>query len=268
MGGDALLTIDGLSGGFRDAAGVYRPVLRNVSLSAERGVTTAIVGETGSGKTLTALSIVGLTPPRFEQTGGSITFDGALLDTSDERALRSIRGTGIAVVFQNPRTAINPVFRIGKQLGDIYRLHHGVDRATARAESIEMLQRVQVPQPAERLRQYPHELSGGTAQRVQLAMALACRPRLLVLDEPTTGLDATIQADVLDLIVDLNRELGMTALMITHDLGVVAETCDAVVVMRDGEVREIGSCEQILTEPGDEYTRQLLAASRVETERA
>jgi ABC-type dipeptide/oligopeptide/nickel transport system ATPase component len=145
----------------------------------------------------------------------------------------------------------------------VFRLHRGLTKSVARQASEEMLTRVRISEPASRVRQYPHELSGGTVQRVQLAMALACQPSLLILDEPTTGLDVTIQADILELIVDLNHDLGMSTVMITHDLGVVAETCDHVIVMRDGLVCETGACEQIMTRPAHEYTRQLLQASRV-----
>jgi ABC-type glutathione transport system ATPase component len=261
---DPILTVAGLSGEFPSPAGGYQSVLKNVTFSVRRSVITAIVGETGSGKTLTALAMLGLTPPPFRRTSGSIFFEGEDLAQYDERAFRRIRGSRIAMVFQDSRAALNPVFTIGTQLSDVCRLRHGVSRKAARAMSEQLLSQVRVSEGHRRMRQYPHELSGGTVQRIQLAMALACRPALLVLDEPTTGLDVTIQADILELITELTRRESMTACMITHDLGVVAETCDEVVVMRNGEVRENGSCEKIMTEPEDEYTRELLAASRVE----
>lgn len=260
---DDIVIMTGLRGGFRSSAGEYLEVLHGIDLSIRRREMTAVVGETGSGKTLTALAIIGLTPPRFQRTGGSIVFDGCDLAGYSERQLNQIRGVQIAMVFQQSRSALNPVFTVGTQLSDVFRLHHGYNKKGALVAAEEMLARVKVTEPSARLRQYPFELSGGTAQRVQLALALACRPVLLILDEPTTGLDVTIQADILDLIVELNRDLGMSTCMITHDLGVVAETCDNVVVMRAGEVREAGTCEQIMTRPADSYTRELLAASRV-----
>jgi ABC-type glutathione transport system ATPase component len=264
MNPEPVLTIAGYSGTFPAAGGGQHPVLKDVSFSLAPNVITAVVGETGSGKTLTALSMIGLTPPTFRRTSGSITFAGQDLTQLDDRAFRRLRGSQIAMVFQDSRSALNPVFTIGTQLGDVFRLHRQAAKKQARSLAEEMLERVRVPEPRQRLSQYPHELSGGTVQRIQLAMALACRPALLILDEPTTGLDVTIQADILELITDLTREENMSACMITHDLGAVAATCDQVVVMRDGEVRETGSCEQVMTQPVDSYTRELLAASRAE----
>ena len=261
---NAILTISGLRGGFPAPRGDVAEVLHGVTFSLRRRAVTAIVGETGSGKTLTALSVAGLTPRRFVRTGGSVVFDGADISSCTERELRPLRGTRIAMVFQNSRSALNPVFRIGTQLRDVYMLHHGMGKREALASAAEILARVRVTDPVVRLRQYPHQLSGGTAQRVQLALALACEPALLIMDEPTTGLDVTVQAEILELIVQLAREDGLTTCMITHDLGVVAETCDDVVVMRAGAVCETGSCEQVLTQPAADYTKELLAASRVE----
>ncbi|MDX6538989.1 MAG: peptide/nickel transport system ATP-binding protein ddpF [Gaiellales bacterium] len=258
-----MLEISGLAGGFVGASDTFTPVLQDVSFSVARNAITAIVGETGSGKSLTMLSVVGLTPRTFRRTGGTFRFAGAELPVEDERAMRAIRGSRIAMVFQNSRSALNPVFTIGTQLTDVCRLHRGVSRREARQLAVEFLARVYVSEPQRRLRQYPHELSGGTAQRVQIALALACEPELLVLDEPTTGLDVTIQADILDLIAELNDELDMTTCLITHDLGVVAQACEHVVVMRAGTVREIGPTQQIMTAPADPYTAQLLAASRI-----
>jgi ABC-type glutathione transport system ATPase component len=262
---DPVLTIAGYSGTFPGPGGACLPVLKDVSFDIAPNMITAVVGETGSGKTLTALSMIGLTPPAFRRTGGSISFAGKDLTQLDERAFRRIRGSRIAMVFQDSRSSLNPVFTIGTQLGDVYRLHRQAGKKQARALAEEMLERVRVPEPRQRLGQYPHELSGGTVQRIQLAMALACRPSLLILDEPTTGLDVTIQADILELIADLTREDHMSVCMITHDLGAVAATCDQVVVMRDGTVRETGSCKQVMTRPTDSYTRELLAASRAES---
>jgi ABC-type glutathione transport system ATPase component len=258
-----MLEISGLTGGFVAASGTLTPVLQDVSFSVARNTITAIVGETGSGKSLSMLSVVGLTPRTFRRTGGIVRFAGAELPVDDERAMRAVRGSRIAMVFQHSRSALNPVFSIGTQLTDVCRLHRGVSKKEARQLAGEFLARVYVSEPQRRLRQYPHELSGGTAQRVQIALALACEPELLVLDEPTTGLDVTIQADILDLIAELNHELDMTTCLITHDLGVVAQACEHVVVMRAGTVREIGATQQIMTAPADPYTAQLLAASRI-----
>jgi len=261
---DDILTVTGLSGEFRSASGQRTPVLHSVDLAARRGAITAIVGETGSGKTLTALTVIGLTARGFHRTGGRIVYAGTDITDHQEHQLRALRGAEIAMMFQNSRGALNPVFTVGTQLADVCRLHHGMKRKPALAMSEELLARVRVTDPRARLRQYPHELSGGTAQRVQLAMALACRPSLLILDEPTTGLDVTIQADILELIVELTRDAGMSTCMITHDLGVVAEMCDDVVVMNSGRVLEAGACSQVMTAPQHPGTRELLAASRGE----
>jgi ABC-type glutathione transport system ATPase component len=262
--GRPVLEVVGLCGGFPTADGGIAEILHDVSFSVAAGSTTAIVGETGSGKTITALAIIGLLPPRFRTTGGSIWFEGDDLASGDAQLLRRVRGRRISMVFQDARASLNPVFSVGRQIADVCRLHDGVSRRQAQDSAVGMLERVRVPEARRRMSQYPHEFSGGMAQRAQLAMALACRPALLILDEPTTGLDVTIQADILDLVVDLSRERGMTTCIITHDLGVVAETCDSVVVMRSGEVSEAGSCEQILTRPQQDYTKALLADSTLE----
>ncbi|MCU1690235.1 MAG: hypothetical protein JWN20_2163 [Jatrophihabitantaceae bacterium] len=259
---DRILEVIGFSGGFAGPEGV-RPVLHDVTFGLRRGVMTAIVGETGSGKTLSALSIVGLAPEGFIRTGGQLVFDGVDLLADEPASYGRVRGTRISLVFQDARGSLNPVFTVGNQLIDACRANRKVGRNEARAIAIAMLERVQIPEPERRMRQYPHEFSGGMAQRVMLALALISEPELLVLDEPTTGLDVTIQADVMKLIVDLVRTEGLTACLITHDLGVVAETCQDVVVMRDGRVRETGSCQQIFTNPQDPYTAALLAASRL-----
>ncbi len=257
-----LLEITDYSGGFTSQTGAFTQVLKSVAFGVGRSTITAVVGETGSGKTVTALSILGLLPRTFRRLSGSIFFEGRDLLQLDDEALRSIRGSQICMVFQDARTALNPVFTIGKQISDVNRLHHRVSKKEALASTQDVLARVRIPDPHRCMRQYPHELSGGMAQRAQLAMALACRPSLLILDEPTTGLDVTIQADILELIVDLSRNESMTTLFITHDLGIVAETCDAVIVMQNGEVKETGTCEQIITAPRSDYTQRLIAASR------
>jgi ABC-type dipeptide/oligopeptide/nickel transport system ATPase component len=265
MDDDSILEFEDFHGGF-DSTDGYTEVLHGVSFTVRRSVLTAVVGETGSGKTLTALSVLGLAQTGFRRTSGAIRFrdSGRTDDVTGYREadFRRIRGSRVAMVFQDSRVALNPVFSIGRQLSDTVRLHHGLNRKAARTRSEELLARVRVPEPGRRMGQYPHELSGGTVQRIQLALALACSPSLLLLDEPTTGLDVTIQADILELIVDLTRAEGLSACMITHDLGVVAETCQDVVVMRNGAVCETGSCEQVMTAPQHEYTQELLAASR------
>ena len=262
MQSDCILEVSGLSGGFNSADGVFTPILKSVSFSVVRSSLTAIVGETGSGKTITALAILGILPPAFHLSGGSIDFEGHDLLQYDEKSLRAVRGRQISMVFQDARAALNPVFTLGYQISDVHRLHHRVSRKEAREATEHALERVRIPEPRRRMQQYPHELSGGLAQRAQLAMALVCRPSLLILDEPTTGLDVTIQADILDLIVDLTHSEGMTTFLITHDLGIVAETCDNVIVMHQGEVCETGSCEQIVTAPKAAYTQMLIQASR------
>jgi ABC-type dipeptide/oligopeptide/nickel transport system ATPase component len=258
-----VLEIAGLSGGFTTRAGDYTPVLENVAFGVPRGTATAIVGETGSGKSLTMLAVLALTPRMFRITSGSARFDGNELPWADERAMSAVRGTGIAMVFQNSRAALNPVFTVGRALVDVLRLHREISKKEALVVAAELLERVYVSEPARRLRQYPHELSGGTAQRIQIALALACEPTLLILDEPTTGLDVTIQADILDMIVELNETMNMSTCLITHDLGVVAQTCQHMVVMRSGRVLESGLTSELMTAPAHAYTAQLLESSQI-----
>jgi ABC-type glutathione transport system ATPase component len=260
--GESVLDVVDFSGGFVGSGGELTPVLDQVSFSIRRSSLTAIVGETGSGKSLMALAILGVPPRSFRRTSGVILFEGADLLMFDEKAMRGVRGSQISVVFQDALASLNPVFTVGSQISDVCRVHQGVNRKEALTRTEELLERVKVPEPRRRMRQYPHEFSGGMAQRALLAMALICEPTLLVLDEPTTGLDVTTQADIVDLIVDLNRNEGMSTCLITHDLGIVAESCDHVIVMRDGHVRESGTCEQIITSPQDAYTRELIDASR------
>lgn len=266
---DSILEVIDYSGAFRSRAGELSPVLHNVSYSLKPGVITAVVGETGSGKSLVALSVLRLQPSTFTRQSGEIRFKGINLLELDDHALRKVRGARISMVFQDARAALNPVFSVGSQLAGVYRLHHGGSKRQAREQAIEALRRVYIPEPERRANQYPHEFSGGMAQRVMIAMAaLVCEPELLILDEPTTGLDVTTQAEIMELILDLARSRGLTVCLITHDLGVVAETCEEVVVMNAGRVVETGTAEAIFTAPQHEYTRKLLAASLLTEEPA
>ena len=247
----------------RVAFGSHQAV-RGVSFDIHAGETLALVGESGSGKSATALSILRL----IEREGGHIA-DGTIrlggsapaeITALPPAALRAIRGNRIAMVFQEPMTSLNPVMRVGDQLGEALRLHRGLRGAAAHAAALDALERVQIPEPARRLRQYPHELSGGLRQRVMIAMALACEPDLLIADEPTTALDVTTQAGILKLIRGLQDDMGMAVLFITHDMGVVAEMANRMVVMRQGEKVEEGKTRDVFLSPRAEYTRELMAA--------
>jgi len=258
-----LLEIEGLSGGFRASDGTLTPVLHDVSFAVPAGAITALVGETGSGKSLTALCVLGIQPPAFRRSAGRILFAGRDLAAGPE-AMRGIRGRRISIVFQDARAAMNPVFTVGRQLADVHRLHHGGSARAAMRRAVEALRAVSIPEPERRARGYPHEFSGGMAQRAMIALAvLVCEPELVILDEPTTGLDVTIQAAIMELIAALVEERGLTALLITHDLGVVAANCADVVVMRAGRVVEAAGTEAIFTHPREAYTRALLEASRL-----
>ncbi|MDG1983031.1 MAG: ABC transporter ATP-binding protein, partial [Planctomycetota bacterium] len=226
-----LLRIEGLKTYFHTDDGTAKAV-DGVNYAIKPGETLGVVGESGSGKSVTALSILQLLPmPPGKFEGGRILFRGEDLLTAGEERLREIRGNEIAMIFQEPMTALNPVFTVGNQIGETVRLHQGLDPEAARERSIEMLRRVGIPAPEQRVDEYPHQLSGGMRQRVMIAMAMACDPSLLIADEPTTALDVTIQAQILDLIKELQEEAGMSVLLITHDLGVVAETAHHVAVM-------------------------------------
>jgi ABC-type dipeptide/oligopeptide/nickel transport system ATPase component len=220
------------------------------------------VGESGCGKSVTSLSIMQLIPrpPGEIMTGSSIRFKGEELVGASERRLRALRGDDIAMIFQEPMTSLNPVHRVGDQIAEVLRLHRGMNRRDARAKAIDMLRLVGIPNADERVDAYPHHLSGGQRQRVMIGIALACEPELLIADEPTTALDVTIQAQILDLLADLRVRLGMAVILITHDLGVVAEVCDRVVVMYAGQVVEQGTVEQIFRDPRHPYTEGLLEA--------
>ena len=249
--------------------GVARAV-DGVSFELNAGDTLGLVGESGCGKTVTGLALLGLVPsPPGRIVSGSIEFMGRDLTTLHENELRKIRGSEISMIFQEPMTALNPVFRIGNQMTDVLRLHQGLSRQQAKAAAIEMLAKVGIPDPASRIDDYPHQLSGGMRQRVMIAMALSCGPKLLVADEPTTALDVTTQAQVLEQITKLQREFGMAMILVTHDLGVVAETCQRAVVMYCGRIVENSPIAALYATPRHPYTSGLLASiPRLRDERA
>ncbi|MBX3156038.1 MAG: ABC transporter ATP-binding protein [Deltaproteobacteria bacterium] len=255
---EALLEVKDLVTEFRTDAGTVRAVDK-VSFEIPQRGTLGIVGESGCGKSVTALSIMRLiASPPGRIAGGEIRYGGQNLLSLPPAEMRAIRGNRIAMIFQEPMTSLNPVFTVGNQVGEAVRLHQKTSRARARETAIEMFRLVGIPSPEQRVDAYPHELSGGMRQRVMIAMALACKPDLLIADEPTTALDVTIQAQILDLLRALQRDLGMSILLITHDLGVVAETCDEVVVMYAGRIVERAPVEALFTAPRHHYTAGLL----------
>jgi oligopeptide/dipeptide ABC transporter ATP-binding protein len=244
------------------------PVVQEVGFSIPRGRTVGVVGESGCGKSMTGLSILQLVPRPgriadgrilFYRQNGSPPVDIAQLDPRGE-AMRSIRGNEIAMIFQEPMTSLNPVYPIGEQIGEAVRLHQGVGRKEARARAVEMLRRVGIPGPQQRVDEYPHQLSGGMRQRAMIAMALSCNPTLLIADEPTTALDVTIQAQIIDLLRDLQAEFHMAIMIITHDLGVIADLADEIIVMYAGRVVEAGTPEHLFYRPHHPYTRGLLGS--------
>ena len=234
-------------------------VVDGVSLAAAEGKILAIVGESGCGKSLTALSILSLLPAAAQIVGGQIQLQGADLTAMDDVALREVRGNRASIIFQEPVASLNPLMRVGAQVEEALRIHRGLTGPQARQEAIAMLAMVGIPDPAQRAAQFPFELSGGMCQRIMIAAALVCRPRLLIADEPTTALDVTIQAQILDLMKRLRDEVGTTIVLITHDMGVVADMADDVAVMYGGRVVESGPVEQIFAAPAHPYTRLLLA---------
>ena len=235
-------------------------ILSAVNLALQSGEVLGVVGESGSGKSMLALSIMGLLPSAIRVRSGRIALEGRDLLSLPAQQLRSLRGKDMAMIFQEPMTSLNPVMRVGQQIGEVLRWHLSMQGAAAREEGIALLRRVEMPDPQRQIDAYPHELSGGMRQRVMIAMALAGRPRLLIADEPTTALDVTIQAQILDLVRKLQRENGMSVLLITHDLGVIAEMCDRVAVMYAGRVVEFGSVLDIFDRAAHPYTRGLLAS--------
>ena len=255
-----LLSVRGLKTHFFNAEGVTRAV-DGLSFDVASGETLGIVGESGCGKSVTALSIMRLLPAKLARSvAGEILFEGQDLLGLDETAMREIRGNRIAMIFQEPMTSLNPLLRVGEQIAEALRIHTGADRQAARARAAEMLRLVRIPDAERRLDDYPHRFSGGMRQRVMIAMALACDPRLLIADEPTTALDVTIQAQILDLLAKLREETGTAVILITHDLGVVAETCDEVAVMYAGEIVELAPAEHLFATPQHPYTVGLLGS--------
>ena len=235
-------------------------ILSAVNISLNSGEVLGVVGESGSGKSMLALSIMGLLPRPIAVSGGEILLQGRNLLQLQAQELRALRGKDMAMIFQEPMTSLNPVMRVGQQIGEVLRWHRSMQGEAARQEGIALLKRVEMPDPQRQIDAYPHELSGGMRQRVMIAIALAGRPKLLIADEPTTALDVTIQAQILELIRNIQRDDGMSVLLITHDLGVIAEMCDRVAVMYAGRVVEQGAVLDIFDRPAHPYTRGLLAS--------
>jgi peptide/nickel transport system permease protein len=259
--GEPLLSVRDLRTHFTVEGETFRAV-DGIDLDIARGEAVALVGESGSGKTVTAMSVLQLIPdPPGRIVGGRVLLDGEDLVTASPARLRGVRGGRVACVFQDPQTTLNPVLRVGDQIVEMLRAHGDLTRAQARARARELLEAVRIPDPQRRLDEYPHQLSGGMRQRVVIAMALANDPDLLIADEPTTALDVTVQAEILDLLVELRERTGMALLFITHDLGVVAELCDRVVVMYAGRVVEEADTATLFAEPKHPYTRQLIGCT-------
>ncbi len=255
---DTLLEVKDLFVEYRTDTRCVKAV-NGISLELNAGETLGLVGETGAGKTTTALSIMGLVPnPPGKITAGSIVYDGTELTNCSERQRRKIRGNNIAMIFQDPMTSLNPVISVGEQIMEVYRIHNHASRAEAVEKAKEMLEIVGIP--CERYCEYPHQFSGGMKQRVMIAIALACNPKLLIADEPTTALDVTIQAQILDLISNLKRDFNTSVLLITHDLGVVAEVCDKVAVMYAGEIIESGTLRDVFKNTAHPYTKGLFGS--------
>jgi len=255
----ALLEVENLQTHFRTPDGINRAV-DGVSFEVREGETLALVGESGCGKSVTALSILRLIPEPPGKIAGAIRLQGRDLLRLSDRAMRDIRGNDISMIFQEPMTSLNPVLTIGRQLGETLRLHHGISRKAAERRALEMLDLVGIPEPRRRLADYPHRLSGGMRQRVMIAIALACDPKLLIADEPTTALDVTIQAQILDLMKDLKRRMDAAIVLITHDLGVVAEVAERVMVMYAGRKVEEAPVRELFRTPRHPYTQGLLGA--------
>ena len=252
-----LLKIENLKTHFFTEAGIVRAV-DGVSLSLQAGRSLGLVGESGCGKSMTALSILRLVPPPGRIVEGEIVFKERDLLTLSSEEMRRVRGNEISMIFQEPMTSLNPVYTVGNQVGEAFRLHQKLGRKEARAKSIEMFQLVGIPSPESRIKDYPHQMSGGMRQRVMIAMALACRPDLLIADEPSTALDVTIQAQILELLISLQNEMGMAMILITHDLGIIAETVQDVCIMYAGVIVESALVGEIFAHPLHPYTQGLL----------
>lgn len=252
-----LLSVKNLSTEFPVKKGIVRAV-EDVSFDVDQGEILAIVGESGSGKSVTSLSIMGLLAEPGHVAGGSLEFEGKDLATLSEKQYRELRGNDMAMIFQEPMTSLNPVYRVGNQIVEAIRTHENVSKAEAKDRAVDLLRKVGIPSPEARINDYPHQMSGGMRQRVMIAMALACNPKLLIADEPTTALDVTIQAQILDLLRRLRDDTGMAVLLITHDLGVVSETADRVVVMYCGQVVEEAEVRTLFDHPMHPYTLGLL----------
>ena len=258
MGAEPLLQVTDLVVDFRTRRGNAR-VLDHVSLTLAGGDVLGIVGESGCGKSMTALAVMGLVPdPPGKVTSGSIRIAGRELVGMDQESLREIRGKDIGMIFQEPMTSLNPVFTVGEQIAESVRLHEKASPRAAMSRAVEMLRAVEIPEPELRAKAYPHQLSGGMRQRVMIAIALACRPQVLIADEPTTALDATVQAQIFDLLQALQEETGTAIVLITHDMGAIAELADSVAVMYAGRVVEMGSVSAVLSAPRHPYTRGLI----------
>jgi len=257
-GGTPLLSVEALTIGFPAGDG-FRTIVDNLSFDVLPGETVCVMGESGSGKSLTAQAVMGLieAPARID---GSIFFDGTDILRLQGRRRRDLNGPEIGLVFQDSLAALNPVYSVGWQIAEVYRRHRGMDRSSAMARAEDLLRHVGIPDPHRRAREYPHQFSGGMRQRVAIAMAIALRPRLLIADEPTTALDVTTQAQILDLIAQLQREMGMAVIFITHDLGVVSDISDRVVVMYAGRAVETGPADEVLDRPAHPYTKALLGS--------
>lgn len=256
---ETVLSVKNLEIRFRTAKGSLSAV-HGISFDLKKGETLCIVGESGCGKSITALSILGLLPENGWIANGEIAFDGKDLTRVSREELRRIRGNDISMIFQEPMTALNPVFTIGFQLREPLMTHRGLSKKEAHAQAVELLRQVGISEPEQRMKQYPHELSGGMRQRVMIAMALACHPQILIADEPTTALDVTIQAQILDLLNELKQRFNTSVIMITHDMGVVAEVADRVLVMYAGEIVEEGEVQKVFSRPEHPYTKGLLAS--------
>jgi peptide/nickel transport system permease protein len=258
---DALLSVQGLTIGFRSTSGDLVTVVDDVSFDIHEGEAVGLVGESGCGKTVTAVSILGLLPGTGRIEAGSILFRGRDLANLSEKQLRGVRGAEIGFISQEPMISLNPTFRVGSQLAEVVRCHQRVSRSEARTRALGLLRDVHLPDPEAVARRYPHELSGGMAQRVAIARALAGKPRLLIADEPTTALDVTVQAEILDLLGELQQARGMAILLVTHDWGVIADLCERAIVMYAGEVVERAALVPMFREPRHPYTEALLAAN-------